>query len=244
MTAAGATLAVSVDTLRSVLTQAGERVLDVTVWSRRDQLTIFDCTTERGSSRLVAEPFDERITVGVTFDDAGGRKWSVWPFPHDSRIPGMSVAFLGTAPPFDRIRPSKISRYFPDVPRCVMRAQDADGAGYYVKCYGDPAAYEQAKCGHQLWSERVEPREFVSLDEVLTVIVPEIDAHDLQDCLDGGHLDAAAQNEVRAEITGLVDRLNAAGLTYVDFHRRNVLVSHADGAHRLHLIDLDAIRAL
>lgn len=162
----------------------------------------------------------------------------------DSRIPGMSMAFLGTVPPFDRIRPSTLSRYFPDAPRCVLRAQDADGSGYYVKCYGNPVDYEQAKRGHQLWSERVEPRDFDALDQALTVIVPEIDAHDLQDCLDGGHLDAMARAEVRAEITDLVDRLNSAGLTYVDFHRRNVLVSHSEGTHRVHLIDLDAIRSL
>mgnify|MGYP003465980202 FL=1 len=230
--------------MRSLLAQSGEQVVDVTVWSRRDQLTIFDCTTERGFSRLVAEPFDARITVGVSFADSEGTTWSVWPFPHDSRIPGMSAVFLGTAPPFDQIRPSSLSRYFPEVPRCVIKAHDANGTGYYVKCYGEVAAYEQAKRGHQLWSERVEPRDFDSYDELLTVIVAEIDAHDLQDCLDDQHLDSKALSEVRAEITGLVDRLNAAGLTYVDFHRRNVLVSHSGGAHSVHLIARDAIRAL
>lgn len=228
--------------VRSVLEARGEQVLSIDLWAERDQLTIFDCTTERGFARLVAEPFDPRLTVGVKVADTSGTVWSVWPFPHDSRIPGMAQAFLGTITPFTEIRPEMLSRYFPEVPRCVLRARDRSGRGFYVKCYGDTKAYETAKRGHELWDERMEPRGFTAIDEHMTIIVEEIVAHTLAECFAEGHVDTDVEEYLRAATNALVERLAEAGLYYADFHRHNVLVTHTNGEHRVHLIDLDSIK--
>ena len=229
------------DALRTVLQARGENVHSIDLWQARDQQAIYDCTTSRGFARLVTEPYDPRLTVGVKVSDTAGREWSIWPFPHDSRIPGMATVFLGHSAPFDEIRPVHLSRYFPDVPRCVILARDSAGIGYYVKCYGNEAAYEKAKAGHALWEERMEARGFTALDHSLTLMVKEIDGHVLDECLTAGHGTAEVRSELRAQMGALMADLSAVGLEYRDFHRHNVLVTHDNGEHRLHLIDLDSI---
>ena len=229
------------DALRTVLEARGETVHRIELWQARDQLAIYDCTTSRGFARLVTEPYDSRLTVGVKVGDTAGREWSIWPFPHDSRIPGMASVFLGERKPFDELRPVHLARYFPDVPRCVIFSRDRAGIGYYVKCYGEEAAYAKAKAGHSLWEGRMEARGFTALDASLTLVVQEIMGHVLDECFAEGHATAEVRRELRDQLEALTAELAAVGLEYRDFHSHNVLVTHEGGEHRLHLIDLDSI---